>query len=194
MSTLLRAHGPRPLRTRSGQGPGAPPTLVGHFAVTNRWAEIDSFMEGHFLERLAPGALRATIAEDRDRIRVLFQHGRDPHVGDKPLGPIETLREDSIGGYYEVPLLDTSYVHDLVPGLEAGVYGASFRFSIAIEQWNQTPGSSPHNPTGLPERTIREARVAEFGPVTFPAYADASAGVRSLTDWYHDRKERHRAA
>jgi hypothetical protein len=24
----------------------------------------------------------------------------------------------------------------------------------------------------------------EFGPVTFPAYEGASAGVRSLTDWY----------
>jgi len=24
----------------------------------------------------------------------------------------------------------------------------------------------------------------EFGPVTFPAYSRATAGVRSLTDWY----------
>jgi hypothetical protein len=36
----------------------------------------------------------------------------------------------------------------------------------------------------MPERTLKEVRVPEFGPVTFPAYVDATAGVRSLTDLY----------
>jgi hypothetical protein len=31
----------------------------------------------------------------------------------------------------------------------------------------------------LPERTIKELRLFEFGPVTFPAYQSATAGVRS---------------
>ena len=30
----------------------------------------------------------------------------------------------------------------------------------------------------------------EFGPVTFPAYEGATAGVRSLTDWYLELRER----
>jgi len=29
----------------------------------------------------------------------------------------------------------------------------------------------------LPERTIREAKLYEFGPVTFPTYAGATAGL-----------------
>jgi len=41
-----------------------------------------------------------------------------------------------------------------------------------------------HNPDAIPERTILQTQVFEFGPVTFPAYEGASAGVRSLTDWY----------
>jgi len=92
-------------------------TLVGHFAKFGEWAEIDSIHEGHFLERLSEGSFRKTISENRSRIRALFQHGKDPVVADKPLGPITVLREDSEGAYYEVPLLDTSYNADLIPGL-----------------------------------------------------------------------------
>jgi hypothetical protein len=42
--------------------------------------------------------------------------------------------------------------------------------------------ASAHNPKGLPERTLQELRLHEFGPVTFPAYETATAEVRSLTD------------
>lgn len=161
---------------------GGMPTMVGHFAVFNQWTEINSMWEGNFLERIAPGAFKKTFAENREGMRVLFQHGNDPVVGDKPLGPIQELREDDTGGAYEVPLLDTSYVRDLLPGLEAGLYGASFRFKVMREDIADSPKPSAYNPRGLPERTIREAQVMEFGPVTFPAYAGATAGVRSLTD------------
>jgi hypothetical protein len=81
-----------------------------------------------------------------------------------------------------VPLLDTSYNRDLIPGLQAGLYGASFRFAVMQEEFDSKPKRSDHNPTGLPERTITEAKVREFGPVTFPAYAGATAGLRSMTD------------
>jgi HK97 family phage prohead protease len=136
------------------------------------------------MERIAPGAFASTIAEDRNRMRVLFQHGRDAMVGDKPLGPIRTLREDEVGGFYEVPLLDTSYVRELIPGLEAGFDGARFRFQVVRENLDKTPRASAYNPLALPERTIQEVRVRELGPVTFGAYPAATAGVRSLTDWY----------
>lgn len=159
-------------------------TLTGHFAVFDTWTEIDSLWEGRFLERIAPGAFKKTFRENRDGIRVLFQHGHDPQVGDKPLGPIDSLGEDDEGATYEAGLLDTTYNRDLLPGLRAGLYGASFRFRVMKEDLDQHPKASNYNPTGLPERTIREAQVFEFGPVTFPAYPEASAGVRSLTDAY----------
>ena len=82
--------------------------LRGHFAVFNRWTEINSWIEGRFLERIAPGAFRKTIRENRDRVRVrvLLNHGGDPQLGDKPLGPIEELREDATGAFYDVMLLE----------------------------------------------------------------------------------------
>lgn len=159
-------------------------TLHGHFAKFNEWTEIRSAWEGNFIERIAPGAFRKTMAESRDRIKVLFDHGHDPSIGNKPLGAIRSLDEDEQGAAYEVDLLDTSYVRDLLPGLEAGLYGASFRFSVVREDKVDRPDESEHNPRGLPERTIREVRLSEFGPVTFPAYAGATAGVRSITDDY----------
>jgi HK97 family phage prohead protease len=164
-------------------GDSGMPTLFGYFARFNEWTEINSIFEGRFLERIADGAFKKTFREQKDDIRVLFQHGRDFQVGDKPLGPIATMREDrGEGGYYEVPLLDTSYNRDLVPGLEAGLYGASFRMRVMREEIVEEPGRSDHNPDGIPERTIKEIRLFEFGPVTFPAYKNATANVRSLTD------------
>lgn len=179
---LIRAtHDDGALSTRD-EGSSDMPVLVGHAAVFNQWTEINSAFEGRFMERIAPGAFAKTIGENRDRIKVLFQHGKDPQIGDKPLGPLRSIEEDSKGLRYEVPLLDTSYNRDLVPGLKAGLYGASFRFSVLRDNVKNKPPKSEYNPRGLPERTVEELRMPELGPVTFGAYASATAGLRSMTD------------
>jgi len=171
----------------------APGIMTGHFAVFGRATEIDSWFEGNFMEVIDPGAFKKTISEGRDDMRVLFQHGHDPQIGDKPIGTILDLREDDVGAYYEVQLLDAGYVtEDIEPGLKAGVYGASFRFRVIREEWNEDPGVSAENPKGLPLRTLKELEVREFGPVTWGAYSDATAGMRgrmrSVTDEiYFDR-------
>ncbi len=156
------------------------PVMRGHFAVFNEFTEINSVFEGHFLERIAPTAFDKTFQENRDNIKVLFQHGHDPQIGDKVLGKPAVLESDKIGARYEVPLYDTSYNRDLIPGLKDGAYGASFRFKVVREEFDKKPERSDYNPEGLPERTITEAKVMEFGPVTFPAYDSATAAVRSL--------------
>lgn len=161
-----------------------PPRLVGHFARFNTFNEIDSAIEGRFLERIMPGAFKKTFAESGERIKLLFQHGRDPQVGDKPIGAITELREDAHGPYFEADILDG--VPDLIrDGLKRGVYGVSYRFQINPnrEDWNHSPEKSPDNPNRLPERTIREfQKVWELGPVTFPADHGADIQVRSITD------------
>ena len=180
---LVRAVFPADLEVRdTDPAVDGMPTLSGHFAIFDAFTEINSSYEGNFMERIAPGAFTKTIRENQSNMRVLFQHGKDPTVGDKVLGVPSVLEEDSVGARYEVPLFDTSYNADLIPGLRAGAYGASFRFAVVKEDLNMKPEPSDTNPRGLPERTIQEARVMEFGPVTFPAYEGATAGVRSLTD------------
>jgi HK97 family phage prohead protease len=160
--------------------------MNGCFSTFNDWYRVESVWEGEFMERLAPGAFADTIAADRPDMRVLFDHGFDS-IGNKVLGPIDVLEERSAGPYYEVPLFDTSYNRDLLPGLRAGVYGASFRMRVQGEEWDDEPKASRTNPKGIPERTITRAKVMEFGPVTFPANPKASASMRSTTDLYYDR-------
>jgi len=165
----------RSTRRGSADGDGMP-TLAGYLARFGEWTEIDSWLEGRFMESIARGAFKKTMREQRDQVKVTLNHGRDPSLGDRPLGGIADLREDDAGAYYEVPLLGG--VPDMVTnGLRAGVYGSSFRFMALREELSKDPGPSRHNPGGLPERTLVEVRLYEFGPVTFPAYAGATAGV-----------------
>jgi HK97 family phage major capsid protein len=167
-------------------------TLVGVLARYNEWAEINSAKEGHFMERTAPGAFTKTFAENRSRMKIIYDHGMDPHIGRKPLGPLEDVRDTNSQIEYSGPLLPTSYNRDLKPGLEAGLYGSSYRFSVPDDEnkdvWDFNPGRSDHNPQGLPERTIKELKVLEFGPTPFPAYEGTSSGVRSVTDDYLKRQ------
>jgi phage head maturation protease len=101
------------------------------------------------------------------------------------LGIPTVLEPDAHGVRYEVPLFDTSYNRDLAPGLKAGAYGSSFRFNVLAEDFNKRAKPSDYNPKGLPERTVREVHMPEFGPVTFPAHPGATAGMRSLTDRFY---------
>ena len=181
---LTRSSGSYELRD-APPGESTGPTLYGHAAVFNQWARIDSIAEGTFMERVAPGAFRKTIAEDRSKIRVLFQHGEDPEVGNRPIAALRTLAEDSAGLVYEAALLD-GVPPLIVAGLRAKLYGASFRFRVSDEEMNNRAKASDHNPDGLPERTIRAAQVFEFGPVTFGAYVGASADLRSVDQWLRD--------
>jgi HK97 family phage prohead protease len=167
------------------------PTLEGYFCVFNRWTEISSWYEGNFLESIAVGSADKTIREQGDRVRCLYDHGYDPTIGNKPLGPFEELKGDKTGVRYAVPLMETSYNQDfIVPAVSSvpAVLGASFRFRVIADTWNDDPGVSEHNPKGLPERVITEFRLFEGGPVTFPAYPDGTTpSLRSLTDHYIER-------
>jgi hypothetical protein len=156
--------------------------LFGHAAMFNVWTEIDNWYEGHFLERISPKAFNKTIKENLAAIRCLYKHGWDPTIGDKVLGPIDTLRGDGTGLYYEVPLYDTSYNRDLAPGLRDGQYGASYRAEIINFTRVEKPAKSAHNPDALPEVTYTEFRLKEFGPCTFGAEPASTSTLRSELD------------
>lgn len=166
--------------------------LYGIFSEFKSWYPVSSAYEGDFVERVMPGAFTDTIKQDRANMRVLFDHGQDPSLGNKPLGQISTLREEANGPYYEVSLYNTDYNREQIVPLLRGellsgkttgsALGSSFRFQVQDDQWNMKPKASKSNPNGLPQRSILKARVFEFGPVCFPANPGATAAARSMTD------------
>jgi len=170
-------------------------TLEVDFSRFDNWYEIDSYWEGRFLERVAPGAFKRTISRNGPgAVKVLFNHGFDMNIGDKVLGVPEVLEEREGGPHLEAGLLDTSYNRDLLPGLRAGAYGSSFMFEVTAEEWVHEPEKSDANPDGLPERSITEVTLYEAGPVTWPANPEATSGVRSGTDWMVERAQQRDAA
>jgi hypothetical protein len=147
-------------------------TLVGYASTFNDWADIDSW-EGEFRERIDPKAFDKTLAESGSRVKVLFNHGFDPQIGDKPLGKPSVMEPRARGLWTETPLDETSYNGDLKVLLKSGALdGMSFRFSVIQDEWAD-------GDDGVEERTIKEVKLYEFGPVTFPAYEATTAGVRN---------------
>ena len=155
-------------------------TLFGRLARTGEWAEIKSQREGHFLERHASSAFKKTFTDRPPKI--LFNHGKDPGLGNRVIAEPLELGEDEEGPFYRAELLE-GLDPLIVEGLRRGLYGSSHTFEVVREDWDPKPKNpGAHNPKGLPERTIREVKCWELGPVTWPAYAGATAQARSMSD------------
>lgn len=182
-----------PVRAEDGEAPadGRLGTLQVDFSTFGTWYEIDSWWEGRFLERTQRGAFKKTIRENGSGVKVLFNHGFDPDLGDKLISFPEVLQEREESPHLEGPLLRGT-PELIVEGLRHGIYGSSFMFEVLAEKWVREPEKSEHNPEGLPERTITQVRLFEAGPVTWPANPDATASLRSGMDWYAEQVQRRR--
>lgn len=160
-------------------------TIFGYGAVFNTWTRIWSWWEGEFDERIKPGAFKRTIEERGDSIKSLFNHGMDFAVGDRPIGKPSELKERSRGLWDEIPLDDTSYNRDLAASVRSGaIDGQSFMFDVVRDEWE-----FPDDET--PQRTLKEVRLYEIGPVTWPAYEATTLGIRSaegLRSWLASRE------
>jgi hypothetical protein len=153
-------------------------TLVGYPIVYDQWTEINGW-EGRFLERVAPGAVTKTLKDRNGTLPLLFDHGMDPQIGNKPLGKLSVLESRAYGLYIEAPLDETSYNADLRASLKSGALdGMSFRMTVTRDDTELPDEATDHNPDRLEERTLREIKLFEVSVVMFPAYEATMAGVR----------------
>lgn len=158
--------------------------LHGQMVPFNVWTEVNSAIEGHFMESFAPGSLAKTFAEGMGRIRCIFNHGLGGGTGKMVIGRVLDLHEDDDAAYYEVELFPSLEKEAplLLEGIEAGEYGCSLHYVLQKADQNFRPKRSDHNAEGIPELRILEAKVIEFGPTAFGIYPEATSGLRSLTD------------
>lgn len=164
-------------------------TFIGYGAVFNSPTRIDSW-EGCFDEQIAPGAFRKSLKERTPKFQ--FDHGRHPLIGSVPIGAITDIHEDDRGLYVQARLGKHMLIDLIREAIATGaIDGMSFRFSVVSDEWRDRDGKlvKPEDVDtilygGAPERgpllrILKEVKIAEVGPVVWPAYADTTAGVRS---------------
>lgn len=183
----------RSVEFRASEGaPGDGHTLEGYAAVFDQDTEINSW-EGHFNERIAPGAFKKTLRERKPVMQ--FDHGRDARTGSVPIGVFDEIREDGKGLFVNARVFDNPVVEPIRQAIEAqAISGMSFKFRVVRDEWRDNAGKivrgdqllqllyGDAGDRGPLQRTIKEVQLSEAGPVVFPAYAGTSVGVRDMTD------------
>jgi HK97 family phage prohead protease len=141
-------------------------TLTGSIAVFNSLSED----LGGFRELLAPGCFTSSLKGD---IRALVNHSTSACVGRTTAGTLR-LTQDEHGLQFECDLPDTTAARDLKVSCERGdVTGCSFGFICKDDDWAVTDQETI--------RTVKDAELFEVSVgVTFPAYEDSHAQLRSM--------------
>ncbi|MFC3079507.1 HK97 family phage prohead protease [Phenylobacterium terrae] len=143
------------------------PLIEGYIAVFNS-ASVDL----GWIEQIAPGAFKRALEENL--IHFFWQHDSTQILGSniaKESGVL-TLEEDDTGLRFTLePSRLTKAQFDAV---REGELQCSFGFFVKRDSWVFADEEGEHD-----RRTILEADIFEGSLVTYPAYPETSAGVRS---------------
>ena len=146
--------------------------LSGYAAVFNS----ETVIGGMFREVVKPGAFKKTIKDKAD-VRALFNHDSNIVLGRTKNGTL-ALAEDDKGLRIDIELPDTQQAKDLYRQIERGdIDQMSFGFTVVKDSWTRASSDSE-----LPLRELRELRLFDVSPVTFPAYATTEIQARSLVE------------
>ncbi|MCP4963388.1 MAG: HK97 family phage prohead protease, partial [Actinomycetia bacterium] len=131
---------------------------------------------GGFVEQVSPAAFTKTILEAD--VRALRDHNPSLLLGRTGAGTLRMSADDH-GLAYEIDLPDTTEGRDTAELLRRrDLTGSSFGFRTISDEWTETGD-------GYPLRILHEAALRDVGPVTFPAYPDSGAALRSLATARH---------
>lgn len=153
-------------------------------------AVFDSLSEnlGGFREQIKRGAFDKTNMKD---VRGLFNHDANFVLG-RTLSKTVRLKQTKSGLEYEIDLPDTQTIRDLVlaPIERGDIDQSSFGFIVGPgnDSWDE-------DSEGRLVRTINAIdQLFDVSPVTFPAYAEASVGVRSRDSYLAEQTAMAEAA
>lgn len=125
---------------------------------------------GGYREIIDRGAFKKTLQEAD--IRALFNHDPNYVLGRNKAGTLK-LEEDEIGLKIACAPPDTQWANDLLASMKRGdINQMSFGFQIIKEDWSQQNNEIV--------RSLKEVRLFDISCVTYPAYTETSAVVRSI--------------
>ena len=166
-----------PVQIRSVSDEEQEPTIEGYALKYNKPSQVlGGFVR--FIEQIAPGALQDC---DMSNVVATINHDQNQVLGRS--GVNLELTTDEVGLKFSVTPTDTTFAHDLITNIEAGVINqCSFAFTVAdgddAQEWTDSTQDGVDY-----ERTIyRIARLYDVSIVTMPAYPDTEAkvGQRSM--------------
>ncbi|MEV1094768.1 HK97 family phage prohead protease [Streptomyces sp. NPDC049952] len=153
--------------------------FAGHAAVFNSRTAIGNPLTWGFYEEIAAGAFTKTISEGD--ARMLVDHDTRLVVSRVSAGSLR-LAQDNVGLAVDADLdTELSYVSDLVVNLRnKNITGMSFGFRVVKDDWETVSVDTSEGAMDAELRVIREVQLFEVSAVTFPAYEDTDAGLRSV--------------
>jgi HK97 family phage prohead protease len=169
------------VEVRAGEG-DTPARIIGHPVVYNTWSED----LGGFRERVLPGALTRSLGTHD--IRVLFNHDPNFVLGRSKSGTA-VFNDQAKGLRMECTPPDTQTVRDLVlePMRRGDINQMSFAFRVVGDAKRRSdvrdgvpPGTGEVWNDDYTERELHQLQMFDASVVTFPAYVQTDAQVRSL--------------
>lgn len=151
-------------------GEGSAPLIAGHAAVFH--APSEDF--GGWREQIAPGAFKRTL-KSAD-VRALFNHDPNYVLGRNTARTL-SLAEDLEGLAIQVEPPATGWASDLMASMQRGdIDQMSFAFRTIKDKWETDQEA------GMQLRTLLEVELYDVSVVTYPAYPQTDAAVRSFCD------------
>lgn len=135
---------------------------------------------GGFTEEIAPGAADEVMQDD---VRGLFNHEPNLVLGRTKAGTMK-MTVDPVGLKYTINFnpKDTDHTNLMEKVKRGDVSQSSFAFRVKDDKW-ETKNGKEH-------RTILKfQRLIDVSPVTYPAYQDATVGMRSLSKINNNKKD-----
>ncbi len=141
--------------------------LFGLAIPYNKVTTIGDMAHGGFREQIAPGACSKSLREAD--IVALWNHSSEHPLGRTSAGNLE-LKNTARGVEPTLRPIPTTYANDLALLVKGHVVrGWSFGFEVVKDDWLDDDGKPSNEWVGT-QRTIREMKLIEVSPVTFPAY------------------------
>lgn len=165
MTGAERRYTPVPVELRASDGH----TIGGYASVFNRLSEN----LGGFVEQVSPAAFNKSRGDDWPGVVARFDHENAFLLGTSAARTLR-LSIDDTGLVYEVD--PPKARQDIVELVERGdVRRSSFAFRVPPngDDWALSD-------QGYPLRTLVSVQLVDVAPVVSPAYADTTAGLRSL--------------